>query len=281
VRFTQFGQSLGLAWLRGDPADLTPGWTNLIGGVRGYPLVAQAGISAGLFLAGRHDEASDLYQALIGRLDEMRRGLNAAALTYLVELAVVFEDVDGCRALRAHLAELFGGIPALGAGTVSYLGSVARILGNLDLGRGDPAAAVVSYEEGLRVDTMLGARPYLARGRLGLARALAATGDLPRAVPLARAAAAEARRLDMPSLLAAADTFLAEASAATRSASPLSPREREVTELVAQALSNRDIAARLVLSERTVESHVRNVLAKTGLTTRTELVRWFLERDGR
>jgi DNA-binding NarL/FixJ family response regulator len=57
----------------------------------------------------------------------------------------------------------------------------------------------------------------------------------------------------------------------------LTAREHEVVELVAQALSNRDIAARLVLSERTVESHVRRILAKTGMRTRTELTRWFLQ----
>jgi DNA-binding NarL/FixJ family response regulator len=82
----------------------------------------------------------------------------------------------------------------------------------------------------------------------------------------------------MPGLLREADSFLADAASKARVADPLSPREREVLTLVAQALSNRDIASALVLSERTVESHVRNILAKTGLTTRTELVRWHLGR---
>ena len=49
-------------------------------------------------------------------------------------------------------------------------------------------------------------------------------------------------------------------------------REREVAGLVARALSNRQVAERLVLSERTVESHVRSVLAKLGLTNRAELI---------
>jgi DNA-binding CsgD family transcriptional regulator len=55
----------------------------------------------------------------------------------------------------------------------------------------------------------------------------------------------------------------------------LTAREREIAALVADALTNRQIAARLVLSERTVESHVRSILAKTRCANRTEFVaRW-------
>jgi len=153
------------------------------------------------------------------------------------------------------------------------------MIGELDLGCGDYAAAVPHFEEGLRVDSLLGARPYLAWGRLGLARALGGSGDRARAVELARAAADEARRLDMPGLLRAADAFLAGSAAQARAEDPLTPREREVAGLVAQALSNREVARTLVLSERTVESHVRSILAKTGLTTRTELTRWYLQQS--
>src|SRR5262249_5864498 len=134
-------------------------------------------------------------------------------------------------------------------------------------------------EEGVRVDAQMGALPYVARGRLNLARALHLTGETARAVPLARSAAADARRLDMPGLLRQADEFLATVTAAAQTADPLTEREREVVELVATGLSNRDIAGRLYLSERTVESHVRRVLAKTSLTSRTELTRWFLQRS--
>ncbi len=57
-------------------------------------------------------------------------------------------------------------------------------------------------------------------------------------------------------------------------AGPLTPREREVAELIAQGLSNKEIAARLVISTRTAESHVENILRKLGYTSRTQVVAW-------
>jgi predicted ATPase/DNA-binding CsgD family transcriptional regulator len=58
----------------------------------------------------------------------------------------------------------------------------------------------------------------------------------------------------------------------------LSQREVEVARLVAQGLSNKAIAGKLQLSVRTVESHVRHALAKTGLDNRTQLATWSRDR---
>jgi non-specific serine/threonine protein kinase len=54
----------------------------------------------------------------------------------------------------------------------------------------------------------------------------------------------------------------------------LTRREAEVARLVAQGLRNRQIAAHLFLSERTVESHVDHILTKLGLSSRTQVVAW-------
>ena len=62
-------------------------------------------------------------------------------------------------------------------------------------------------------------------------------------------------------------------------ASGLSTRELEVVRLVADGLANKAIAARLHLSVRTVESHVRHVLAKAGLSNRTQLAQWAREHN--
>jgi predicted ATPase/DNA-binding CsgD family transcriptional regulator len=57
----------------------------------------------------------------------------------------------------------------------------------------------------------------------------------------------------------------------------LTRRETEVATLVAQGLTNRDIAGRLVLSVRTVDTHVDHVLTKLGFGTRTQLASWAYE----
>jgi len=80
----------------------------------------------------------------------------------------------------------------------------------------------------------------------------------------------------MPARASEAAKVAADITARRRSASPLSAREEEVASLVAQALSNRQIADRLVLSERTVETHVHNILAKLNFSTRAEIATWVL-----
>ena len=59
---------------------------------------------------------------------------------------------------------------------------------------------------------------------------------------------------------------------------PLSPRELEVVKLVAEAYTNRQIAATLNVSEKTVESHRANVLRKLGMRDRVQIVRYAIRR---
>jgi non-specific serine/threonine protein kinase len=56
----------------------------------------------------------------------------------------------------------------------------------------------------------------------------------------------------------------------------LTRREHQVASLVAEGLSSREIAARLVISPRTAETHVQNMLVKTGFATRSQLARWYV-----
>lgn len=57
----------------------------------------------------------------------------------------------------------------------------------------------------------------------------------------------------------------------------LSPRELEIAKLVARGKSSREIANELVLSQRTVETHVSNILAKLGFNARTQIAAWVAE----
>lgn len=57
----------------------------------------------------------------------------------------------------------------------------------------------------------------------------------------------------------------------------LTTREREVARLIAEGYANGEIADELVLSKRTVEKHIANILSKLGLTSRAQLVRWAID----
>jgi len=77
--------------------------------------------------------------------------------------------------------------------------------------------------------------------------------------------------------VAAGDTFIdpglmAEFVAAKGQADILTPREREILQLLADGMSNVDVAAKLFISQETVKSHVRHILAKLEADTRTQAV---------
>jgi DNA-binding CsgD family transcriptional regulator len=278
IRFMKFSHHVSVALLRGDPAEIRPAWRDLAPDPTQLPSVARAAIAAAMLVSGDVDDAVRLSRPLLDVVAAGPDRLLSAATVYLTEIACALHDVAWCSVLRRVVVDHFGHSAAIGGGTVIYHASIGRMLGQLDLVCDEPVAAIAHFEEGLRVDAVLDAAPFVAHGRLGLARALYATGQRARAIPLAKSAAADARRLDMPGLLRACDAFLTQASSAAEPPDLFTDREREVVELVASGLSNRDIAGRLYLSERTVESHVRRALAKTNLTTRTELTRWFLQR---
>jgi DNA-binding CsgD family transcriptional regulator len=64
------------------------------------------------------------------------------------------------------------------------------------------------------------------------------------------------------------------------SGTPLTTRELEVARLVARGLTNRDIAERLTISTRTVESHVEHILTKLRLPNRTQVATWIATGAG-
>ena len=72
---------------------------------------------------------------------------------------------------------------------------------------------------------------------------------------------------------------VAVAVSSNAGAGPLGKREADVARLVADGLSNKQIGARLLISERTVETHVRSILNKLGLNSRAQVAVWVTEHD--
>jgi DNA-binding NarL/FixJ family response regulator len=83
-----------------------------------------------------------------------------------------------------------------------------------------------------------------------------------------------------PSIAARALAALARGEPATGDLiEPLSEREAEVLQLLAQGMTNKDIAQTLILSVRTVEAHLRNIFGKLGVRSRTEAALWATKHD--
>ncbi len=70
------------------------------------------------------------------------------------------------------------------------------------------------------------------------------------------------------------DAMLQRLDAAEASDGELTPREREVAALLAEGLSNSEVARRLYISPRTAAVHVSNILTKLGMSSRTEIAAW-------
>jgi predicted ATPase len=197
--------------------------------------------------------------------------------------------------------------------TLAPLSARARLmLGFPLLDLGELSAARTALAEGFQMSTDIGDRWFIQLGLGGFAGLAAKTGRPRLALRLAGAADAyqNANEFSMPGpILEIVDRWLVPTRVRTGSAAGrllaegrrLSPeeavalvlanspddasgprqtltrREAEVAALAARGLTNRDIAARLFLSVRTVEVHVDHILTKLGFRTRTQLAAWAYE----
>jgi DNA-binding CsgD family transcriptional regulator len=261
-------------------------------GMAGEPMVALAELRR---RQGRWEEAEPLLDRAPpsgpAQLCRARRELDRGAPAAAAELAErVLRATPADRALgRAAALELLvraraaEGRPDAAGPAVAELRGVARSAGTTALrGAADLAAGVVAAARG---DHDL-ARPLLedavdalerdggvfeaAQARVELASTLLALGRFDAA---AREAAAARNRLrdlgaDVDATRAGRVLDACAAAAGGRGLAGLTPREREVLELVADGLTNREIADRLVVSPHTVHRHVANILRKLGLPSR-------------
>ena len=162
----------------------------------------------------------------------------------------------------------------------------ARSAAAVRLARGDAAGALERALAALAAVEPVGAAREAARSRLLAGRAHAALGDAAAATrELAAAeaafdaagarrlrdeAAAELRRLGHR---VARRPRAAPAGVGGAGLGDLTQREREIAELVCDRHTNRQIAAELFLSEKTVETHLRNIFVKLSVSSRVEVAR--------
>jgi non-specific serine/threonine protein kinase len=145
--------------------------------------------------------------------------------------------------LAAHLGQSERGARLIGASAVFHESSGTR---------------PIPLTEALIADGLLTARRML--GDRALERALAQGRALSSADAIAEA-------------LAVDPSGTTGGHAPTR-AGPLTPREEEVAALIARGLTNRQIAAELVVTERTAAAHVEHILGKLGFSSRTQIGVW-------
>ncbi|GAB3855316.1 LuxR C-terminal-related transcriptional regulator [Nocardioides maradonensis] len=189
--------------------------------------------------------------------EDARPRQRALLLAARVEVALGGGDLETAQERAAELAGLAATLDA------DYLTGLAEhATGALLLARGDAAAALPHLRRAWTRWQQCEAPYESARARVLVARACGSLGD------------EDACRME----LAAARAVLEELGAAYDLAGlcddgdsadgPLTPREREVLRLIATGATNRAIAERLVLSERTVARHVSNIFTKLGLASR-------------
>ena len=199
---------------------------------------------------GRADAADAMIRRALGEAEEPIS--RARLLSAYVELVLAAGDVAAARAAADELRALAGEL-----GTPLLRARAAQAAGAVLLAEGDAAAALVRLRAAFTELNALGVRHDAARTRLLLAEACQALGD--RDAAAMESAAAEAE-------LAALLEGTADEPASRHG---LSQRELEVLRLVAQGKTNRAIATELVVSEKTVASHVSHIFTKLAVTSRS------------
>lgn len=269
-----FHVQLGL--LRGDPGELLPTSLEVVQGVP-LPLIRASRV---LILGLRGDVARARTEFATLRDVPAQMPLGPRWFGTISQIgfgAVILGDTFVARECHRLLLPCAQWCAGDGGGSPFAAGSNEFLLGRLAQAFGDLPLAAGHLERGIAVDDRIGAIPYAALGRLALAECLEAA-DPVCALALVRDADEEFERLDMPGPLARSarlsDALGASTHGPVQRPGGLTEREIEVARLVGQLLTNQQIADRLFLSVRTVESHVRSALAKLGLTRRAELARW-------
>jgi LuxR family maltose regulon positive regulatory protein len=221
---------------------------------------------------GQPSEAAELADRYLRRFPDPSRIERSAGLEVAITALARLGEHERATEALGQLRQI-----ATQARTRPLLAAVCSSEGTLAVARGDHDAGRRSFEDALDLLAASGARFEAARVRLDLAATLGALGRHDRARREIDAALAGFQELGADGESARAKAMLGKVRR-TRATLPaeavgtplggLSERELEVLSLVAEGLTNHDIAQRLVLSEHTVNRHVANILRKLGLPSR-------------
>jgi DNA-binding CsgD family transcriptional regulator/tetratricopeptide (TPR) repeat protein len=232
--------------------------------------------------SGAGDRAGALYDRLTP-IDAWRppRFLWTMLHAMRLQLAVAIGRLADVPRLLEVLGGLRGFHVAASGGTVVYAGPVELWLGigARALGRWDQAVA--DLDAAFSICRTAGARGFAVQAAVELAaarRSRDGAGDVEAAKVLLTQVRHEAKALGMAPWVTRIDDLLTSLSPP---GGPLSARESEVAALVAEGLSNRQIAARLFLSERTAQNHVQHIFTKLGFSSRAQIATWYTARSAR
>ncbi|MEX0666098.1 MAG: LuxR C-terminal-related transcriptional regulator [Acidimicrobiia bacterium] len=228
----------------------------------------QPGLAQLRLAQGQRDAAA---AAIRRALDQSEDPVSRARLLPpYVEIALAGSDFDEARIAADGLGQIADelGSPYLRA-------CAAQATGAVRLADGDERGALVALRQAADAWRDLEAPFELASTRTSLALACRAMGDEDGATLEFDAARTTFERLGAKPSLARLDELSGQP---TSRPDGLTPREIEVLGLVAAGETNRGIATKLVISERTVDSHVRSIFMKVGVSTRAAATAYAYER---
>ena len=237
----------------------------LLEGVEWHPAARRAAATIAL-ARGDHGLAEELAQLCFEGSDPADLAC-APLLDLLIEIQLARGEAEEARATLARLRELAS---AAGVDLVDAFADLGA--GRVHAAKGDEVATA-HLTRALETFAALGLPHEAARVRLELARVLRARSP-DAAAGEARLALAAFEMLGAVRDADAAASLLRELGGGARSwpkgHGKLTKRESEVLPLVAEGLSNAEIAERLYISRRTAEHHVASIIAKLGLRNRAE-----------
>jgi predicted ATPase/DNA-binding CsgD family transcriptional regulator len=223
---------------------------------------------------GNLERARELFERALAIKRELgeRRSI-AIGLANLADVLIKTSQWEAADRVLAEGAELASGIPQI-------VGTIRCNQGNVAVHRQDWGVATEHFQAAITASQAAGHPHDAIEAMIGLAKVRHQTGRSDEALRQLRAAGELAGRLGNPQRAADVQSAVDEVTASYRQPAlpaDLTARQAEVLGLLAAGLSNKEIAAELVLSLATVERHLATIYRKLGLNGRVEATRFAVE----